>query len=696
MAKKSRTPKNAKQPGGKPPVQPAAGSGDWRTVLGICLFLVAITFAVFGQTLRHDFVNYDDDRYVYEDPLVTKGLTGAGVEQAFTHGSWANWDPLTTLSHMLDCQFYGLHPGGHHLTNVLLHASSAILLFLALRKMTGATWRTAFVAAVFAIHPLHVQSVAWVAERKDTLSGLFFMLTLWAYAGYAKNPGFPRYLLVILFFAGGLMSKSMLVTLPLVLLLLDYWPLGRISDLRFTIYEPAGQGPGSSRKPKFSQITRVLIEKLPLLAMCAAGAALAVQKRAISAEQFPIELRLANAVFSVANYIRQMFWPSGLAVLYPYPDHGLPVMEVGISAIVLIGISVVTWWWRRRRPYGIVGWLWYLAMLAPVMGLIQVGGQARADRYTYLPQIGLYIWLTWLAVDATASWRNRRAILGCIAGGAIAALAALAFVQTTYWRNSETLWKHAIACTQNNVIAHNNLGTFEWSEGRADDALVEFQKAVEGRSDYAQAHANFGMALLQARRVDDAITEYQKALDLRPDDAGFLAGLGTALMQRGRLNEAVAAFAKSVAIRPNVYDVHSNYAIALSRLGRTDAAAAEFLQALALRPDSVTARKNLAGITWALAASTDDSVRNGAKAIELAEKTDRLTGGNDPVLVSVLAAAYAEAGRFPDAVATAQRAQQLATAQGNTAIAAAVQQQLAHYQSGQPVRDPSIHVGPSH
>jgi protein O-mannosyl-transferase len=245
-------------------------SGGRRETWGICLFLTVITFAVFGQTLRHDFVNYDDDRYVYEDALVSKGITGAGIEQAFAQGSWANWDPLTTLSHMLDCQFYGLHAGGHHLTSVLLHAASAILLFLALRKMTGATWRSGFVAAVFAIHPLHVQSVAWVAERKDTLSGLFFMLTLWAYAGYVKNPGFPRYLPVILFFACGLMSKSMLVTVPFVLFLLDYWPLGRISDLRFTIYEPPAGGTTSGHvgRKKFSPITRSVLEKLPLLAMC--------------------------------------------------------------------------------------------------------------------------------------------------------------------------------------------------------------------------------------------------------------------------------------------------------------------------------------------------------------------------------------------------------------------------------------------
>jgi Flp pilus assembly protein TadD len=696
MAKTSRAPKNAGQPGRKAPVQPAAGADDWRTVWGICLFLAAITFTIFGQTLRHEFVNYDDDRYVYEDAVVSKGITSAGIAHAFAQGSWANWDPLTTLSHMLDCQFYGLHAGGHHLTNVLLHIASVILLFLALRKMTGGLWQSAFVAAVFAIHPLHVQSVAWVAERKDTLSGFFFMLTLWAYARYVKNPGFPRCLPVILFFACGLMSKSMLVTLPFVLLLLDYWPLKRIGDLRFTIYESTvtGTTSGQGGRKRFSALARAVIEKLPLVAISAAGAVLAFQKRAISLEQYPFGVRLANAVFSVANYIRQMFWPSGLAVLYPYPDHGLPVVEVSIAAIVLIGISVVAWCWRRTRPYVLVGWLWYLAMLVPVMGLIQVGGQARADRYTYLPQIGLYIALTWLAAGATTGWRNRRIIFGSVAGGAIAALAAMAFIQTTYWRNSETLWKHTLACTQNNVIAHNNLGTFEWSKGRTDDALMEFQKAVESRPDYAQAHANLGMALLKERRVDDAVTEYQKALELRPGDAGFSAGLGTALLERGSLDEAVAAFAKSVAIRPDVFDVHNNFGIALSRLGRLDAAAAEFLQAMALKPDSVTARKNLAAIVWALAAGTDDSVRNGPKAVELAEKVDRLSGGNDPVLVSVLAAAYAEAGRFPEAVATAERAQQLAAVRGNSAVAAAVREQLGYYQSGRPVRDPGAHIGP--
>jgi protein O-mannosyl-transferase len=681
----------------KPPVgetsPPPSSDGRWM-VLGICLFLAAITFAVFGQTLRHQFVNYDDDRYVYENALVSKGVTQAGVAQAFKQGSLANWDPLTTLSHMLDCQFYGLHAGGHHLTNVLLHMASVILLFLTLRKMTGATWRSAFVAAVFAIHPLRVESVAWVAERKDTLSGLFFMLTLWAYAGYAKSPKVPRYLLVILFFACGLMSKSMLITLPFVLLLLDYWPLKRIGDLRFAIYEPAA--PGSQKK--FSPITRAFIEKLPLLAMSAGAVVMTVvaQGGAVkSLEEFPFGLRLENAIVSVANYLRQMFWPSGLAVFYPYPEHGLPVVEVGIAAAILIGISVAAWCWRRTRPYMLVGWLWYVGMLVPVMGLVQAGAQAQADRYTYLPQIGLYVALTWLAAGATMGWPNQRIILGCVAGAVIAALAAMAYIQTTYWRDSEILWRRTLACTENNVVAYNNLGQLELKAGRTDDAVADFQKAVDSRPQYAQAHANLGSALLKKGRFDEAIAEYQKAVELQPGDAGFWGDLGAGLLQEGRLDEAVQTLTKSLSLQPDNYDVQSNLGFALFHQGKTDEATAHFLRALDLKPDSVTVQKNLAGIAWALSVNTDASARNGAKAVELAELVDRLSGGGDPILVSVLAAAYAEAGRFPDAVATAQRAEQLATAQGNSPVVAAAQEQLGYYQSGRPFRDPSIRVGPS-
>jgi tetratricopeptide (TPR) repeat protein len=683
MTKKFRPPPKPAQPDGAPSAQPTAGSGGPWLVLGVCVVLAAITFAVFGQTLKHGFVNYDDNRYVYENSTVTNGLTHAGVAQAFTHGSLANWDPLTTISHMLDCQLHGLQPGWHHLTDVLLHAASVVLLFLALRKMTGALWRSAFVAAVFAVHPLHVESVAWVSERKDTLSGLFFMLTLWAYAYYAKNPPkIWRYLLVMVFFACGLMSKSMLVTLPFVLLLLDYWPLGRFDELQ-----------GTDKDALAVLRSRVVLEKLPLLALMVGSCVVAVvmQGRAIkSFDEYPFGLRLANAVVSVAIYIWQMFFPARLAVFYPYPAHGLPGMEVGIAVLALAGISAAAWHWRRTRPYLLTGWLWYLGMLMPVMGLIQIGAQAHADRYTYLPQIGLYVALTWLAAGVGAGWPHRRLALGGVACAVVAALGVAAFAQTTYWQDSESLWKHTLACTTDNVIAHNNLGSFEYQHQQTDAAVADFQQAVAIRPDFADARCNLGSALLQQGRVDEAIVEFQKAVEIQPLNPNYSGDLGTALLQKGRLDEAISAFRSSLAIQPNSYDVHNNLGFALYRAGQMDEAIAQFLRTLELKPDCQPAQKSLAGMAWILAASPDASLRNGPKAVELAEEAYKLSGGGDPILASVLAGAYAEAGRFPEAVAAAHRALDLATAQSNAQLATAVQDQLNYYEARRPFRDPAL------
>lgn len=683
MTRRNRPTKTPVQPGGKSaPAGTTAAGGIWA-VRGVCLLLVVITFAVFGQTLRHGFVNYDDDRYVYENPTVTNGLSSAGMARAFAHGSLANWDPLTTLSHMADCQLYGLNAGGHHLGNVLLHAASAVLLFLTLRKLTGALWPGALVAAVFAIHPLHVESVVWVSERKDTLSGFFFMLTLWAYTRYAVGrPKLSRYLLVVLCFTCGLMSKSMLVTTPFVLLLLDYWPLQRFP------------GKTDADKPAAAIFrNRVILEKLPLMALSAVACAMAVvaQGAAVkSLEDYPPGLRAANAVVSVVTYISQMFCPAGLAVFYPYPENGLPGMEVGVAALVLAGISVAAWHWRRTHPYVLAGWLWYVGMLVPVLGLIQAGAQAHADRYTYLPQIGLYMALAWLAWDWCRNSGARRKALALAGTAVVAVLGVIAFIQTTYWRDSRSLWTHTLACTTDNPIAHNNLGSLDMQEGRTDDAVTEFQKAIELRPRYAQARSNLGAAELRMRRMDDAITEYQKAVDLQPGDAGFWGSLGAAQLQAGRLGEAMAAFQKSQAIQPDNYEVRFNFGFALFRSGRLDEAADQYLAALALKPDSRNAQKNLAGIAWVRAASPDDAMRNGAKAVELAGESDRLSGGGDPIIASVLAGAYAEAGRFPEAVSTAQRALQLAAAQTNTPLVTALQEQLGNYQAGRPYRDAAL------
>ena len=364
------------------------------TVAAVCGFLLLAVALVFGQTVRHDFVNYDDNAYVYENPQVAGGLTAHGIAWAFTSFHVSNWHPLTWLSHMLDCQFYGLHAGGHHLTNVLLHAATAILLFLVLRRMTGDLWPSAFVAAVFAIHPLRAESVAWVAERKDVLSGLFFMLTLGAYAGYARRPfSLGRYLTVVLLFALGLMAKPMLVTLPFVLLLLDYWPLGRI---------------GPHRRTGISSFRRVVVEKIPLLALTAAScvATVIAQGTAVIAiDVIPLPSRIANALVSYVAYMGQLFYPAGLAVLYPHPEGGLPIWKVAASSLVLAGISAAALVWRRRFPYLFVGWFWYVGMLVPVIGLVQVGLHAMADRYTYLPQIGLCIAVTWGVAQLAASRR---------------------------------------------------------------------------------------------------------------------------------------------------------------------------------------------------------------------------------------------------------------------------------------------------
>src|SRR6266571_5542154 len=402
--------------------------------VGVCVSLVVFTWIVFGQTLRHDFVNYDDPRYVYQNTRITSGLNISGIAWAFTHIHSENWHPLTTITHMLDCQLYGLKASGHHFTNVLLHTIAVLLLFVVLQQMTGAFWRSAFVAALFAIHPLHVESVAWVAERKDVLSGVFFMLTLLAYFHYTRAPSNLRYLIVAFVFALGLMSKPMLVTLPFVLLLLDYWPLERIK----------AQRPDIGR-----QLLKLIAEKIPLIVLSAVSGVITflAQRHAIGwTEQLPMLARINNAIVTYVIYVRQMFWPGNLAVFYPHPENRLPQWEIGLAVALLACITTTALVLRKVAPYLITGWFWYLGMLVPVIGLVQVGWQGHADRYTYLPQVGLYIAGTWAIADLTASFR-RRILLGAAALLIIGALSWTAWIQTSYWRDSEMLFTHALAVT---------------------------------------------------------------------------------------------------------------------------------------------------------------------------------------------------------------------------------------------------------
>ena len=659
---------------------PAGWPGRW-TVPGVCILLAAMVWVVFGQTLGFSFVNYDDNYYVYNNPIVEKGLTLPGILWAFTHVWAANWHPLTWLSHMLDCQFYGLNAGGHHLTNVLLHTATVILLFLVLRRMTGCLWRSAFVAAVFAIHPLRVESVAWVAERKDVLSGLFFMLTLGAYVHYARHPWSPaRYGLVLLLFALGLMCKPMLVTLPLLLLLLDVWPLNRLQT-------QAGAEPvfRLARRPI---PRRLIFEKLPLFALAIASVVITLfaQMRVVeSSENLSLSTRLGNALLAYVAYMGQMFWPSGLAVLYPLTAGGVRVAGVAPSLVLLAGISMGVFLLRRRYPYLLTGWAWYLLMLLPVIGIVQVGLQARADRYTYLPQIGLYLLLTWAAADLCAGRRHRRVVLG---GGAVIILIALMFcarAQTAYWRNSELLWTHTLACTPDNFTARYGLGNALLQAGNVDEAIAQLRKALVFNPGLAKAHSSLGNALLQKGNVDEAIAQYQIALQIDPRSEEACYNFGNALLRQGKVDEAIAQYQKALEIKPDFAEAHFNLGAALFHEGKEDEAIAQYQRALQIKPDKPEVQNNLA---WVLATSPHASLRDGNQAVALAQRANQLTGDGNPIMLDTLAAAYAEAGRFPEAVATAQRALHLAEARSDMALAESLQSQLKLFQAGRPFHSP--------
>src|SRR6266536_2519454 len=486
-------------------IAPPKASRRWLAV-GVCICVAVLTWVVFGQTLRHDFINYDDPRYVYENTEITSGLSIGSIAWAFSHIHSMNWHPLTTISHMFDCQLHGLKAGWHHFTNVLLHSVAAILLFFALRQMTGALWRSAFVAAVFAIHPLRVESVAWIAERKDVLSGVFFMLTLGAYVRYVREPSSIRYLIVAVLFGLGLMTKPMLVTLPFVLLVLDYWPLGRFAHVC-----PAEPNPknGFARWCSHRSIpTRLILEKIPLIALSVASSIITLfaQKHAVSSiESLPLLWRMNNAFVSYVAYMWQMVCPTRLALVYPHPEYRLSLWEVAFAIAFLSGATAVVVAFRRKHPYLITGWLWYVGMLVPVIGIMQVGLQARADRYTYLPQIGLYLIATWTIADLSVAWHYRRQILAVAATIVIAALAWLAWIQNTYWRDSEALWTRTLAVTSHNDVAHASLADLLLRRDRIDEAISHSEEALRIHSRNGNAHNTLAFGLFRTGRVDEAV-----------------------------------------------------------------------------------------------------------------------------------------------------------------------------------------------
>jgi tetratricopeptide (TPR) repeat protein len=584
------------------------------------VFLTAIVWIAFGRALGHEFVSYDDYRYVVQNPWVTNGITLDGVQWAFTHVHASNWHPLTTISHMLDCQLYGLQPSGHHLTNILMHAAAAILLFVALKKLTGDFWPSLLVAAVFAVHPLRVESVAWVSERKDVLSGVFFMLTLWAYAHYARTKGslYFWYLTVVLLFALGLMCKPTLVTVPFVLLLLDYWPLGRT--------QTSSSGSGITK----NRWLGLIVEKLPLFVLSAAScvATLLAQKQALDASlKPPVGERLGNALVSYVGYIGQMFWPARLAVLYPYPEGNLRVQQVILALLLLVVVSVSVFVWRRKYPFLVTGWLWYLGMLVPMIGIVQVGSQTRADRYTYLPQIGLYLIGVWGAMELFHQWRRSRLILTVAALLILTALITRSYFQTSYWRDTETLWRHAVVTTSNNYIATNNLAQTLFQLGRFDEAIAESQKALKIKPDFAAAHNNLGAALVENQRsdngaprengaVDEAIAHYRMALQINPDFAQAHSNLGNALLLKGQTDEAIVHYQKALEIDPNIPEARYSLGNAFLAERRYSESIANYEAALRILPDYFEAHYNL-GRVLATIGENDEALEQFNEALRI-------------------------------------------------------------------------------
>jgi tetratricopeptide (TPR) repeat protein len=789
----------------------------------IALALAAITLALFSPLCQYDFIGFDDQAYVTENPYVRSGLNGNSLAWAFQTSTAGNWHPVTWISHFLDVQFFGVEPGLHHLTNVLLHSANVALLFLLLQKMTGAVWRSALVAAFFGWHPAHVESVAWIAERKDVLSAFFFLLTLLAYLWNASKPGWMRQAVTLALFALALMSKPMVVTLPFILLLLDFWPLRRFSldaiPRPFQMWRSQSIGtaesgpgrpchspgapmpntlpaeptaspeskpcdaPGLPRRP----LSRLLVEKIPFLALSAICCVVTVwaQQRSnavASVQEISLSHRFLHVFVSYFDYLALLIFPRHLAIFYPYPLHEQTVRAVGGLA-ALAAVFMLAFLQLRRRPWLAVGWLWFAGMLVPVIGLVQVGGQAFADRYTYLPSVGLFICVVW----AGAELALRLSVAKLLAPALIAAMLAATAWQIPIWKNTRTVFEHATRVTQNNYLALTLLGSLRAEDGDWDGAIGFYQEALRDNQNYAQAHFFLARADDHQGKMDQALGEYERALRLNPsfEQARIFFGLLLAaekqydrataqyeavlktnprsapahndlarlLQSQGRLEESVRHYTAALQYDPGLAEAHNNLGIldvqqgrpakgttelrealrlhpgneeteynlalalneqgqwrealvlwqrlaparpkdsaaqyqcgrALAGLGKTREAMSRFAAALLLTPDSPEALQALA---WILSTDPRPELRNGGEAAPMAEKACQLTGRRRPVMLVTLAAAYAEAGRFDEAVAAARQGRDLAAAQGQKEIETKAGLVLAALQAGHPFHEP--------
>jgi Tfp pilus assembly protein PilF len=582
------------------PVKPAFGRAQW----GAAAALVAITVLTYLPVGHYGFVNYDDPAYIYQNPPVTHGLTLQGLSWAFTTGHQANWHPLTWLSHMADVQLYGLNAGPHHVMNLLLHAASTFLLFWLLLRMTGTVSASMVVAALFAVHPLHVESVAWIAERKDVLSTFFWMLTMTTYVLYVQRPRLDRYLAMIAAFGLGLMAKPMLVTLPFVLLLLDFWPLQR-----WTL-------------ESWSNLGRLIREKIPLLLLATASSIVTViaQRKGgalVEINTIPIGTRVANAFVVSLAYLGKMFWPTRLGVLYPAVTTAPDGWFAAVAGV--IGLSVLAGWMARRRPYVAVGWFWYIGTLVPVIGLVQVGRQAMADRYTYVTLIGIFIALAFGANEILKS--QRYGTLTFMTGSALLVVLCMWMTRTQlrYWTGSRALWEHTLDITSNNSTAHFNLGAAVENEGRVDEAIFHYREALRIEPDYADAHFNLGNALTKnggPGRMDEAMQHLVEALRLRSNFAEAQEGIGIHYLLQGNAQEAISHLTEAIRLKPSLATAHNNLATAFGSQGRVDDALRELNEAIKIDPGYSDAHSNL-GILLASQGRTHDAIAHLTEALRI-------------------------------------------------------------------------------
>ena len=642
-----------------------------RPHLLIVLGLLTLTVAVFHPVRGHEFVNYDDREYVVENANLRAGLSLESAAGAFRPLA-TNWFPLNRLSLQLDHALFGVDPAGYHVTSLVLHAGAAVLLFLALVRMTGAPWRSAFVAGVFAIHPLHVESVAWVSERKDVLSGLFWMLALLLYARYVERPTALRMAGVAVTLALGLMAKPMLVTLPFVLLLLDFWPLGRL--------RPA---PGRTW-PDPARVRSAVVEKWPLFALVAASSAvtLAVQ-RAGGAMAFGDTLsfgtRAGGAVESLVVYVWKSVWPTDLAVFYPHSGSVGPAWRTGGASLIVVALSVGAIAARRAHPWLAVGWLWYVGTLVPVIGLVQVGMQSHADRYMYLPLVGLTLALAWGSFDRVGGSRAARLALGAAAVAALVALAGAAHVQVGHWRDTLTLFTRAAAVTGDNFVAERGLAKERLARGELAEAETHFRAALALRPGWSDGRLGLADVALQRGRVEVALREYEAVRRTDPGDDRAAGKLGLAFVRIGQADAARPLLAQALAANPGAPELHVGMALAAGAVGDYTAAERHGREALRLAPDLVPAANNLA---WLLATCPDPDVRDGDEAIRLAETAQDASPSASPGILDTLAAGYAAAGRFEEAVRTATRAAELAEGRGAAELADRIRERAARYRSG--------------